>query len=81
MLDITELEIDRHHTSALDSVNLINSTKPIDMDGEEWLDVLNRNAEHLNIIVAREYFTDAHDMQPLYDAIELVAILNEPEYL
>lgn len=66
---ITPEEIARHYTSALDSVNLINAGKPEDMDDEEWAQTLDRNKEHLRIMLAKDFWT-TEDLQPLQAAAQ-----------
>lgn len=64
---ITAEEIQRHYDAAMDSVNLINAGKPEQMDDAEWADCLARNKEHLNIMLAKEWWT-TEDLTPLQAA-------------
>jgi len=66
--EITAEEIARHYSAAMDSVNLINGDKPEMMSDEEWADCIARNKEHLEIIVAKDFWT-TEDLTPLQDAI------------
>ena len=66
--EITPEEIQRHYSAALDSVNLINAGQPEGMDDAEWADCKKRNVEHLEIMVAKDFWT-IEDLQPLHDAI------------
>jgi len=66
--EITPEEIARHYSAAMDSVNLINGDKPEMMSDEEWADCIARNKEHLEIIVAKDFWT-TEDLTPLQDAI------------
>lgn len=50
-------EINRHFTAALDSVNLINSLKKDALTDEEK-DIINRNKEHLQIMISKGWFSD-----------------------
>ena len=68
----TAEEIARHYSSALDSVALINGTKPEMMSDSEWTDTLKRNRDHLEIMVAKTYWTD-QDLTPFNNAIAKVA--------
>jgi hypothetical protein len=52
----------------MDSVNLINAGKPEQMDDTEWADCVRRNKEHLEIMVAKDFWTD-HDLTPFHEAI------------
>tara|TARA_R100000700_G_C3159329_1_gene135782 strand:+ start:359 stop:574 length:216 start_codon:yes stop_codon:yes gene_type:complete len=67
--EITVEEIAQHYSSAMDSVNLINEIVASgDTDGES-IDALQRNKEHLEIMVAKDFWT-TEDLQPFKDAIE-----------
>ena len=61
-------EIAQHYSAMLDSVNLINGGQPEDMEDDEWADCVSRNKEHLELMVAKDYWTD-EDMTPLNAAI------------
>ena len=69
---LTPEEIAKHYSAAMDSVNLINGTKPEMMTDAEWTDCLKRNKEHLEIMVAKTYWTN-QDLSPLNEAIAKVA--------
>ena len=68
----TAEEIARHYSAALDSCNLINGTKPEMMTDAEWTDTLKRNRDHLEIMVAKNYWT-TEDLSPLNEAIAKAA--------
>ena len=68
MEEITAEEIAQHYSAAIDSVNLLNAGKPDDMDGAEWTDTVDRNVAHLEIMVAKDFWTN-EDLTPLNDAI------------
>jgi hypothetical protein len=68
MNDITPEQIAQHYSAALDSVNLINAGQPEGMDDADWADCLARNVAHLEIMVAKTYWTD-QDLSPLNSAI------------
>lgn len=53
----------------MDSVNLINGGKPEDMEDAEWADTVARNKEHLNIMLAKDFWTD-EDLTPLQEAAQ-----------
>jgi len=61
-------EIAQHYSAMLDSVNLINGGQPEGMEDDEWADCVSRNKEHLELMVAKDYWTD-EDMTPLNAAI------------
>ena len=63
----TAEEIARHYSAAMDSVNLINAGKPEGMTDEDWADTVARNKEHLNIMLAKDFWTD-EDLTPLQAA-------------
>lgn len=67
MTDLTPEDIARHYSAALDSVNLINGGKPEGMTDEDWADCLERNKEHLRIMLAKDYWT-TEDLTPLQQA-------------
>ena len=64
----TAAQIAQHYSAAMDSVNLINAGKPVQMSDAEWADCLERNVAHLEIMVAKTYWTD-QDLSPLHSAI------------
>ena len=68
MLELTpEQEVQRSYDAAMDSVNLLNAGKPEDMSDEDWADTVKRNKEHLEIMLAKPYWT-TEDLKPLQDA-------------
>jgi hypothetical protein len=60
----TAEQIAAHYSACMDSVNLINGGKPENTTDEEWTDTLERNREHLNIMLAKEFWT-TEDLSPL----------------
>ena len=67
-MEYTAEQIARHYSAAMDSVNLLNAGKPADMDDADWTDMVDRNVEHLKIMVAKDFWT-TEDLTPLNDAI------------
>jgi hypothetical protein len=67
MNEITAEQIAQHYSAAMDSVNLINGTKPEYMTDADWADCVARNKEHLVIMLAKDYWT-TEDLTPLQDA-------------
>jgi hypothetical protein len=67
MTEITAEEIARHYSASMDSVNLINGDKPEKMSDEDWADTIARNKAHLNIMLAKSYWT-TEDLTPLQAA-------------
>lgn len=62
-------EIAQHYKAALDSVALLNAGQPEGMTDEDWADTVKRNKEHLEIMLAKDYWTD-EDLTPLQDAVK-----------
>ena len=60
----TPERIAQHYSAAMDSVNLINAGKPDGMDDAQWADMLQRNKDHLKIILAKDYWT-TENLTPL----------------
>ena len=68
----TEEEIAQHYSAMLDSVNLIDEMRtnpPVDKTDEEVADTISRNVEHLELMVAKDYWTD-EDMKAVNAAIK-----------
>ena len=63
----TAEQIAKHYSAAMDSVNLINGGKPEGMTAEEWTDCLERNREHLKIMLAKDFWT-TENLTPLRTA-------------
>ena len=74
MDDIVETpeQIAKHYSAAMDSVNLINGTKPEWMSDTDWSETLKRNKEHLEIMVGKTFCT-TEDLTPFHNAIAKVA--------
>lgn len=70
MIELTpEQQIANHYAACMDSVNLINAGQPEKMTNEEWADCLERNKEHLRIMLAKDFWTN-EDLSPLQSASE-----------
>ena len=68
MIELTQEEqIAKHYAACMDSVNLINGGKLKGMTDEEWADTVARNKEHLNIMLAKDFWTN-EDLTPLQQA-------------
>jgi hypothetical protein len=65
----TPEQIAKHYSAAMDSVNLINGGKPDFMSDAEWTACLSRNKEHLQIMLAKDYWT-TENLAPLQAASE-----------
>ena len=55
--EITAEEIAQHYVAMGHSVDLLNAGKPEDMSDEDWADTVSRNVEHLEIMVAKDFWT------------------------
>lgn len=67
---LTAEEIQAHYDAAMDSVNLLNAGKPEEWSNDAWTDCVSRNVAHLEIMVAKTYWTDAQDIAVLQAAID-----------
>jgi hypothetical protein len=54
----TTEEIAQHYTAMGHSVDLLNAGKPDDMEADDWTATKARNVEHLELMVAKDYWTD-----------------------
>ena len=64
---LTPEQIAKHYSACMDSVNLINSGKPEGMSDADWADCLERNKEHLRIMIAKDWWTN-QSLTPLQQA-------------
>jgi len=64
MIENTPEQIAKHYSATMDSVNLINAGQPEDMTDEDWVDTVSRNVEHLQIMLAKDFWT-TEDLTPL----------------
>jgi hypothetical protein len=65
---LTAEEIAQSYSAAMDSVNLINELLALPSLGDEQQDTVSRNVEHLEIMVAKDYWT-TEDLAPFNKAI------------
>jgi len=69
VLDVPSTEeIAQHYSAMGDSVDLLNAGQPADMDDDDWADTVSRNKEHLELMVAKDYW-GAEDMTAVNAAI------------
>ena len=66
---LTAEEIQAHYDAALDSVTVITDLMALDSRDDEQTASVARNVEHLQIMVAKDYWTSDHDLAPLNAAI------------
>ena len=59
----------QQYTSTMDSANLIKGVKPAMMDDIEWADCIKRNKEHIEIMLAKDFWT-TEDLTPFKDAVK-----------
>lgn len=64
----TAEQIAQHYSAAMDSVNLINALMAQDSRTAEEQDTVDRNVDHLEIMVAKDFWT-TEDLTPLNNAI------------
>lgn len=60
----TTEQIAQHYSACMDSVNLINAGQPADMNDADWADTVQRNKDHLVIMLAKDFWT-TEDLAPL----------------
>ena len=65
---LTAAEIAQHYSAAGDSVTLINELVALSERDDEQVDTVRRNVEHLEIMVAKDFWT-TEDLAPLNAAI------------
>ena len=66
MLEITPAQ---QYGSTMDSVNLIKGVKPEMVTDIEWADIIKRNKEHIEIMLAKDFWT-TEDLTPFKDAVK-----------
>ena len=64
----TAEEIQQHYVAMGHSVDLLNAGQPEGMDDADWADTVSRNVEHLQLMVAKDFWTD-EDMTAVNAAI------------
>tara|TARA_R100001086_G_scaffold68182_2_gene32178 strand:+ start:446 stop:673 length:228 start_codon:yes stop_codon:yes gene_type:complete len=65
---LTAAEIAQNYSAALDSVTVINDLMALDARDTEQTAEVARNVEHLELMVAKDYWT-TEDLAPLNSAI------------
>tara|TARA_R100001510_G_C7654768_1_gene213574 strand:+ start:111 stop:323 length:213 start_codon:yes stop_codon:yes gene_type:complete len=68
MDELTKEQIAAHYTAMGHSVDLLNAGQPDEMEADEWTAIKARNVEHLQLMVAKDYWTD-EDMTAVNAAI------------
>ena len=59
MEELTQEQIEKSVSAAYDSVNLINELNSKETKAEEDTDVINRNKEHVKIMLGKDWFVEA----------------------
>ena len=71
-MEVTQEQIAKHYSAAMDSVNFINELiagqHDDRMTAEEKADAIQRNKDHLKIMVAKNFWT-TEDLTPFQNAI------------
>jgi len=67
-MELTAEDIAQNYTAMGHSVDLLNAGKPDDMENDDWADTVARNVEHLELMVAKDYWT-SEDMTAANAAI------------
>ena len=65
---LTAAEIAQDYSAAVDSANLINALDVLESLTDEEKDSAKRNVEHLELMVAKDYWT-TEDLTPLNAAV------------
>ncbi len=50
-------EIQQHYVAMGHSVELLNAGQPEGMEDADWADTVSRNVEHLQLMVAKDFWT------------------------
>jgi len=50
-------EIQQHYVAMGHSEELLNAGQPEDMENADWADTVSRNVEHLQLMVAKDFWT------------------------
>ena len=68
MDELTAEQIAQNYSAMGDSVDLLNAGQPEGMDADDWADTVSRNKEHLELMVAKDFWT-TEDMTAVNAAI------------
>ena len=66
---LTAEQIQKQYDAALDSVTVITDLMALDSRDDEETAIVARNVEHLQIMVAKDYWTSDQPLAPLNAAI------------
>jgi hypothetical protein len=59
MEELTQEQIEKSVSAVYDSVNLINKLNSKETQAEEDTDAINRNKEHIKIMLGKDWFVEA----------------------
>jgi hypothetical protein len=66
-----EFDLEQTYSAAMDSVNLINRMYDAgETVSEDDADAIQRNKDHLKIMMIKSYWTSAQDLSPFQAAID-----------
>ena len=68
--EIETIDVDQTYASTMDSVNLINRIYDRGINGDEDLALIDRNKKHLEIMLAKDFWTEAQDLKPMQAAFD-----------
>lgn len=68
-MEMTPEMIAQCYSACMDSVNLLNGGKPEYMDEQEWADCVARNKEHLELMLAKDFWA-TENLKPIKAAIK-----------
>ena len=68
--EIETIDVDQTYASTMDSVNLINRIYDKGINGDEDLELIDRNKKHLEIMLGKEFWTVNQDLEPIRLAVD-----------
>ena len=68
--EVTPEEVARSYSASMDSVNLLNAGKPVEVTDTDWADTVARNKAHLEIQIAKGDYYAGYDLKPFEDAVK-----------
>ena len=68
--EIETIDVDQTYASTMDSVNLINRIYDRGINGDEDLELIDRNKNHLIIMLGKEFWTVNQDLEPIRLAVD-----------
>ena len=69
--EVETINVEQTYTSAMHSVNLINRMYVEGLTvSEEDLDTIQRNKGHIEIMLRKDFWTEAQDLEPFQAAVD-----------